>query len=214
MNAAILSQFISEFLSLIVVTAISTTLFGAIAGFFYSSKYATYRERFWKHLPAVSCVGCIAALFSKLMRKGIAHGQVVFFWQALNSNGWCYIVIMFIADLLIAFNFTKWLSSLKTPIKKNDPAPYIHSYAAKQSSTSSRKTDPKTKAIPNYNSLANKIFDISKDFMYEYGTILRSTKTSSPGSLTYLRDTTNAGTSLYVYAMVKIRQQLKKECDH
>lgn len=78
---------------------------------------------------------------------------------------------------------------------------------AKSHKTELRK---KTSRAINFKSLADKTFEISKDFMYEYGSMLQSDTSISPNSISYLMDTTSAGTSLYVYTMVKIREKLKE----
>lgn len=113
MDTTLLRQLTSEVISLIMVTSVLTVLFGSIAGSFYSSRYSTYSERFWRRLPMASCIGCVCAFISKLMRKEIIRGQMIIFWQALSSNGWWYTIIIFISVLLVTYNFTKWLARLK-----------------------------------------------------------------------------------------------------
>lgn len=217
---------VSEFLSLLMTTALLTALFSIFAGAIPSIKYVTYDERFWRRLPSVSCVGCTAALFSKLIRKEIIHGQVVLFWQALDSGGWLYIFIIFACVLLIAYGFTRWLAQLNgytsdtTYQPSNTRRPFsslvMESTASTAGNSSNSAHKETTRTTPfnsdiNYRQLANKLFATSKSFMYYYGEILQRTGQGIPGSMTYLRNTTEAGTALYVYGMVKIEQQLRKK---
>ncbi len=225
MNLVKLGDVISSLLALIITSIITIVILTAISALFASSKYKTYGERFYGRLPAMSFLGVAWAFLASC-----ASGS----WRNFSVNGIYFLIIGVIIYAILTYRLLYWLTRKRKD--ENDDLAAIKSKAKyekssddfsrlvaeryTQDTTSDMSKEAKAKQTTkisktglnniDYASLAESILELSVEFMRKYSSLLNSIDPAID-SMSYLLDTTSAGTSLYVYAMVKIRNQLEKK---
>lgn len=225
MNLVKLGDVITSLLAFIITSFIAIVISTTISALFVSSKYKTYGERFYGRLPAMSFLGVAWAFLASC-----ASG----YWRNFSVDGIYFLIIGVIIYAILVYRFTYWLTHEKN--HKNDDSTTVNSKIKHEESSnnfsrlvaerytqdaiSDKSKGAKAKRATkisktgsndtDYASLAESIFELSVEFMRKYSSLLNSIDPAID-SMSYLLDTTSAGTSLYVYAMVKTRNQLEKE---